>query len=48
MMFLSHIDMVYKNSALQDMFVKSLFIECGLSKKIPVIWESDEWVFFNK
>ena len=44
MMFSSHIDMIYKNSALQDIFVKLLFIEYRLSKKIPVIWESDEWV----
>jgi len=27
MMFFSHIDMIYKNSALQDIFVKLLFIE---------------------
>ena len=26
MMFSSHIDMIYKNSALQDIFVKLLFI----------------------
>ena len=44
MMFSSHIDMIYKNSALQDIFVKLLFIEYRLSKKIPLIWESDEWV----
>ena len=48
MMFSSHIDMIYKNSALQDIFVKLLFIEYRLSKKIPVIRESDEWVHFNK
>ena len=39
MMFSSHIDMIYKNSALQDIFVKLLFIEYRLSKKIPLIWE---------
>ena len=48
MMFSSHIDMIYKNSALQDMFVKLLFIEYRLSKRIPLIRESDEWVHFNK
>ena len=48
MMFSSHIDMIYKNSALQDIFVKLLFIEYRLSKKIPLIRESDEWVYFNK
>ena len=48
MMFSSHIDMIYKNSALQDIFVKLLFIEYGLSKKIPLILERDEWVHFNK
>ena len=48
MMFLSHIAMIYKNSALQDIFVKLLFIEYGLPKKIPLIWESDKWVNFNK
>ena len=48
MMFSSHIDMIYKNSALQDIFVKLLFIEYMLSKKIPLSWESDEWVHFNK
>ena len=37
MMFSSHIDMIYKNSALQDIFVKLLFIEYRLSKKIPLI-----------
>ena len=47
MMFSSHIDMIYKNSAVQDIFVKLLFIEYGLSKKIPLIWESDEWVNFS-
>ena len=30
MMFSSHIDMIYKNSALQDIFVKLLFIEYRL------------------
>ena len=34
MMFSSHIDMIYKNSALQDIFVKLLFIEYRLSKKV--------------
>ena len=48
MMFSSHIDMIYKNSALQDIFVKLLFIEYRLPKKIPLIWESDELVHFNK
>ena len=48
MMFSSHIDMIYKNSSLQDIFVKLLFIEYELSKKIPIIRESDEWVHFNK
>ena len=33
MMFSSHIDMIYKNSALRDIFVKLLFIEYRLSKK---------------
>ena len=42
MMFSSHIDMIYKNSALQDIFVKLLFIEYRLSKKIPLMSESDE------
>ena len=37
MMFSSHIDMIYKNSALQDIFVKLLFIEYRPSKKIPLI-----------
>ena len=32
MMFSSHIDMMYKKSALQDIFVKLLFIEYRLSK----------------
>ena len=41
-MFSSHIDMIYKNSALQDIAVKLLFIEYRLSKKIPLIWESDD------
>ena len=36
-MFLSHIDMIYKNSAFQDIFVKSLFIKYRLSKEIPLI-----------
>ena len=36
MMFSSYIDMIYKNSALQDIFVKLLFIEYRLSKKIPL------------
>ena len=48
MMFSSHMDMIYENSALQDIFVKLLFIEYRHSKKIPLIWESDEWVHFNK
>ena len=30
MMFSSHIDMIYKNIALQDIFVKLLFIEYRL------------------
>ena len=37
MMFSSHIDMIHKNSALQDMFVKLLFIVYMLSKRIPLI-----------
>ena len=41
MMFSSHID-IYKNSALHDIPVKLLFIEYRLSKKVPLIWESDE------
>ena len=36
MMFSSHIDMICKNSALQDIFVKLLFNEYMLSKKIPL------------
>ena len=36
MMFSSHIDVIYKNSALQDIFVKLLFIEYRLSKKISM------------
>ena len=36
MMFSSHMDMIYENSALQDIFVKLLFIEYRLSKKIPL------------
>ena len=32
MMFSSPIDMIYENSALQDIFVKLLFIEYRLSK----------------
>ena len=36
MMFSSHIDMIYKNSALQDIFVKLLFIEDRLLKRIPL------------
>ena len=42
MMFLSHIDMIYKNSALEDIPVKLLVIEYRLSKEVPLIWESDE------
>ena len=37
MMFPSHIDMIYKNGTLQDIFVKLLFIEYRLSKKIALI-----------
>ena len=48
MMFFSHIDMIYKNSALQEIFVELLFIEYRLSKKVPLIWESGEWLHFNK
>ena len=48
MTFSSHIAMIYKSSALQDILVKLLFIEYRLSQKIPLIWESDEWVHFNK
>ena len=47
-MFSSHIDMTDKNSGLQDILVKLLFIEYRLSKKIPLIRESDGWVHFNK
>ena len=36
MMFSSLIDMIYKNSALQDILIKLLFIEYRLSKKIPL------------
>ena len=50
MMFSSHIDMIYKNSSLQDMFVKLLFMKYRLPKKVhvPLTWESDEWLHFNK
>ena len=48
MMFSSHIDIKHKTSAFQDIFIKLLFIEYRLSKKIPVVRESDEWVHFNK
>ena len=46
--FIAHRHDTYKNSALQDIFAKLLFIECRLSKKIPLISESDEWAHFNK
>ena len=36
MVFSRHRDMTYKNSALQEIFVKLLFIEFRLSKKIPL------------
>ena len=36
MMFSSHRDLIYKNSALQDILVKLLFIEYRLSKKFPL------------
>ena len=36
MMVSSLIDMIYKNSALQVMLIKLLFIEYRLSKKIPL------------
>ena len=36
MMFSSHIDMIHNNSALQDIFVKLLFIEDRLLKRIPL------------
>ena len=36
MMFLSHIDMIYKNSALEDIPVKLLVIEYRLSKEVPL------------
>ena len=42
MMFSSHIDMIDKNSAVRDIFVKLLFIEYRLSKKVPLIRERDE------
>ena len=32
-MFSSHVDMIYKNSALRDIFVKLLFI-CPLQEKV--------------
>ena len=48
MTFSLYIAMIYKSSALQDILVKLLFIEYRLSQKIPLIWESDEWVQFNK
>ena len=35
MMFSLHIDMICKNSAFQDIFVKLLFIEYRLSKDTP-------------
>ena len=38
-MFSSHMDMIYKNSALQDIFVKLLFIEYRPSKKIYPLYE---------
>ena len=47
MMFSSHIDMIYKNSALQDIFEKLLFIEYRLSKKIPLRWEKDKHVYIS-
>ena len=47
MMFSSHVDMIYENSALRDIFVKLLFIEYRLSRKMPLTGESDEWVHFN-
>ena len=37
MMFSSQIDMIYKNSALEDIFLKLLSIEYRLSKKVPLI-----------
>ena len=36
MMFSSHRDMIYKDSALQDIFVKLLFIEDRFLKRIPL------------
>ena len=36
MMFSSHIDMIYKNTALQYIYVKLLFIGYRLSKTIPL------------
>ena len=48
MIFFFNIDMIYKNSALRDIFVKLLFIEYRLSRKMPLTGESDEWVHFNK
>ena len=48
MMFSSHIDMIYKSIALEDIFLKLLFIEYRLSKKAPLVWESDAWLHFNK
>ena len=37
-MFSSHMDMIYKNSALQDIFVTLLFIKYRLSKKIQELF----------
>ena len=40
MMFSSHIDMIYKNSALQDIFVELLFIEYRLIMPVVVFqWQ---------
>ena len=48
MMFSSHIDMIYKNSVLQDIFVKLLLIEYRFSKTIILlIWESYEYISTN-
>ena len=36
MTFSSHMDMIFKNSALQDIFVKLLFIEYRLLRRYPL------------
>ena len=36
MMFSSHMDMIFNNSALQDIFIKLLFIEYRLLRRYPL------------